>query len=528
MNKPKKVVVIGSGLSAFGAISALQDRDIKITVVDVGDLLPTEVAQRVEEYKSKSRIDRTQYFVDSFLRKPSSKNLHDKIPKKNLFGSHFFYKDEMINSEQSIPLSEAFGGYSVAWGAATLMSREEDLQNFPIDYGQILTAARAMAKRLPIPNFEDSLTPYFPNLNEKTGEQPLKLSPSQALLKEKLSGLISNSKDNLCLVGQARVATFSAGVNSCVYCGMCSSGCSYNSIFSTNQEILELHKQGKLDYLPNRRVIKLVEEENLVKIIFINLENNSKEEIEADYVFVAAGAVNSTKIAIETLGLKNEKIVMIKTGGFLRVYFSPKKIGFDWPQQNTQANIFMEVNNPKVSDYWIHNQISTPNESVINALGYLDKGFLAQFSRPLMKWFMSHLVFVMTNLHSGNGPYYELLSSGISHNVKFSGKLVNSSNTRRHERVIDRFMNWKLLRIGFLPIPFTKKGVKDGLGYHIGGSLPMGGVGKLATDSLGRLKGSSLVYFVDTSILPSIPATTIGFLTTANAFRIASAALIQD
>jgi choline dehydrogenase-like flavoprotein len=134
----------------------------------------------------------------------------------------------------------------------------------------------------------------------------------------------------------------------------------------------------------------------------------------------------------------------------------------------------------------------------------------------------------MTNLHSDKGPHYELLSSGISYNAKFSGKLVKSANTRRHGRVIDRFLNWKLLRIGFLPIPFTKKGVKDGLGYHIGGSLPMGGVGKLATDSLGRLKGSSLVYFVDTSTLPSIPATTIGFLTTANAFRIASAALIQD
>jgi len=58
--------------------------------------------------------------------------------------------------------------------------------------------------------------------------------------------------------------------------------------------------------------------------------------------------------------------------------------------------------------------------------------------------------------------------------------------------------------------------------------MPMGGSGQMATDSLGRFEDSSRISFVDTSVLPSIPSTTIGFLAAANAYRIANAALLRD
>jgi hypothetical protein len=42
------------------------------------------------------------------------------------------------------------------------------------------------------------------------------------------------------------------------------------------------------------------------------------------------------------------------------------------------------------------------------------------------------------------------------------------------------------------------------------------------TDTLGRPFGWQRVHAVDTSVLPAIPATTVGLLTMANAHRIAA------
>ena len=249
------------------------------------------------------------------------------------------------------------------------------------------------------------------------------------------------------------------------------------------------------------------------------------ETLEADYVFVAAGTLNSTKIAIETFDMKGETVKFLKTGGLVRGYFSLKKLGFDWPNQNTQANIFMESKNPKISEHWIHSQISTPNEIVINKIGYLDKRAVAKLSKPLKKWFLSHLILVMTNLDSSMGPFYEVKISGNSEKSAFVGKLVQSKEIQRSENKVSRFLDRKLIRIGFLPLPFTKNGSGTGFGYHLGGSMPMGGTGKMATDNLGRFEGSFLISFVDTSVLPSIPSTTVGFYAAANAYRIANSAL---
>ena len=527
MNR-KKIVVIGSGLSAFGALTAIEDKKLDVTVVDIGELLPGEISDWVEGSKKLQTAEKRRLYLENFPHKVSRSNLLKGVPRKHLFGSHYFYKDEKINSKQTLPFSEALGGYSVAWGGATLMAREEDLRDFPFDYNQILIAAKELAKKVPLQNFEDSLTQFFPNLNTSDESSTIKLSQSQIILKDKLSQLISTSEDNLCLVGQARLATYSAGPKSCVYCGMCSSGCSYDSIFSSKQAIIEMRDKKSVEYLPNRKVIKLVELNGKVKIIAENFENACTEEIECDYVFVAAGAVNSTKIAMRTFGLNDQEIKLLKTGSFIRGYFSLQKLGFDWPQQNTQANIFMEIRSPKISDYWIHNQISTPNEIIINSIGYLNRGFLAKLSQPMKKWFLSHIVSVMTNLHSSMGPFYQLhLGEGDSKNV-FTGELVVSAKLRKIERRIDRTLIWKLMRLGIVPLPFTKKGIRNDLGFHVGGSLGMDGKDKLSTDSLGRIQGSSLISFVDSSVLPSMPATTIGFLAAANAYRIANLVLTQD
>jgi choline dehydrogenase-like flavoprotein len=159
---------------------------------------------------------------------------------------------------------------------------------------------------------------------------------------------------------------------------------------------------------------------------------------------------------------------------------------------------------------------------VIEASGHVGKTLRFNLLSSTRRFFLSHLVIVMTNLHSKDGPYYEMQ---INPTKSATGKLCVSRDYIKHEKRIDRHLRLKFLKIGFLALPFGKKGVTNGPGYHVGGSLPMGGIGDLATDYLGRLEGSVKVHFVDTSVLPNIPATTIGFLAMANAHRIAKTTL---
>ena len=66
---------------------------------------------------------------------------------------------------------------------------------------------------------------------------------------------------------------------------------------------------------------------------------------------------------------------------------------------------------------------------------------------------------------------------------------------------------------------------EPGHGFHVGGTFPMSSHPTgFASDTLGRPAGLTRVHAVDSSVLPSIPATTITFSVMANAHRIGTLA----
>lgn len=516
--KINNVIVIGSGLSAYGAIIAALERKCMVTILDIGDEIPKALSDQIELIKKENP---QKIFEQVFQLKKSvgmSNLLSKKIPQKTLFGSKFFYKELLLKDGHSFPYTEAQGGYSVAWGGAVLAPQKSDLEDLPFGFESLEESFHSVATHISMPHFKDELTDLFPNFGNPN--PPVTLSPSQVKLLKNVEKLNKIKKGRIYVSGQARLATKAGGLQACQYCGMCSNGCVYNAIFSSKQAILELINSGRVLYHSNKRVTDVIENQEGVVVVAVN-HKDAIEYFPADYVFVGAGAYNSTRIA-SNIRKNSESIRFKKTGGFVRPYFSIKKNGFDWPAQNTQANVFLEIKNARISKYWIHSQISTPNEIVIEASGHIEKKWKYNVISAARKFFLSHLVIVMTNLHSKDGPYYEMQ---INPSKNATGELRVSQSYIKHEKRIDRHLRLLFLQIGFLALPFGKKGVSNGPGYHIGGSLPMGGIGNLGTDYLGRLKGSVKVHFVDTSVLPNIPATTIGFLAMANAHRIAKTTL---
>ena len=98
------------------------------------------------------------------------------------------------------------------------------------------------------------------------------------------------------------------------------------------------------------------------------------------------------------------------------------------------------------------------------------------------------------------------------------------------QKRITTLLNSRLKKIfrrrAMIALGFLRRDSFSSLGYHFGSSFPMCAEPKLPTDTdlLGRPFGWKNVYIVDTSVLPSIPGTSIGLLTMANAHRIATEA----
>jgi hypothetical protein len=377
-----------------------------------------------------------------------------------------------------------------------------------------------------LPTYKDGLTNAFPNFTTSLdNSSPIKLSNSQKKLLNQLSQLEIQTDRQSCLVGQARVLTKNSGPTGCKYCGMCSFGCIYDSIFSSKNEIEKLVRENRIEYISSLRLISVEDFGEMARLNCINLVSGEEEVFACRVAFIAAGAVNSTKIALKSLGLEKEIIKFQKTGGFVRPYFSIKKLGLDWPNQNTQANVFMEIKDLSISKYWIHSQVSSPNEVVILGLGLLKDSFFQRILSPMRRFFLNHLVLVMTNVHSNEGPYYSISLSPNSKHAKFVGSLEIPKSYTSIEKRIERLIRRKLLSIGMISIPFAKKGVGNGPGYHIGSSMPMGGEGSISTNELGQLRSHKNIFFIDTSVLPCIPATTIGLFAMSNAHRITSKVL---
>ena len=523
-NNPK-IVIIGSGLSAYASILSALDLKVKVTVLDIGAILPAEITLEVSKIRKGEPGKVYLSLADLSKRSGEVKLGTQEMPKKTLYGSQYFYEEELLGDQSRLPFSEALGGYSVAWGGAALPPAEGDLPRNTINYPDLVNSIQTLAKYISLPFIEDSLTNEFPNYGDKTDDGNIILSNSQRQLLNRLTSIQNFDKDDTLIVGQSRLLTKVSGPRSCQYCGMCSHGCIYNSIFSSESEIKELANSGRIDYFSGRKVLQVRDYNDEVRIEALNLASGLEETFEADYAFVAAGAVNSTKIAIKSFGLEKEEVRFQKTGGFVRPYFSVRKVGLDWPRQNTQANIFMEIKDVNLSKFWIHSQVSTPNEIVILGLGYLNSTKLMRLLSPLRNFFLRHLILVMTNLHSEEGPFYDLKTVPFEDAIKFDGVLRIPKTYLQFEKRVEAKIKRKFRRMGFLAIPFTKKGVSNGPGYHVGGSMPIGGEGKLSTDTLGRFDQNSKISFVDTSVLPCIPATTIGLFAMANSHRITTKVL---
>ena len=478
-NDKKKILVVGSGLAAYGACKALINRpDIEIELCDIGL--------------------RSAYKNQPNKIVPNAKDCNSSF---YAYGLNDFRWNVNLISER-ICSSHAYGGFSKVWSGSILRPRDEDLVDWPLesipsdsDYSEIIKSLNVYCEK-------DELNDLFP-LN---GIQKIK-NPDRKIYIGKSRIALAKIKDQ---TKNRKAIPFDS-----------------SRIFS------EWIEKKLIKYFGDTRLIYVRKIENILEAHFDNL--GSKIIKKYDQIFLGAGCVNTTAIVDRSLYRSGTRIYKLKlvphlVQGLLKIPLInseyAEKLGMHDDYGLTR--FFLESKNRNTGNFWSHTQIGPINKLIIKRIFRKENNFIY----TLLSSIFSVFRFSLTLFHSNLREEVTMKISTKNEKNSFSQTIQIEENDYSCSKNMYRSTKLALLskffRLGLIPIPFSlwisKVLLKNSLGiHHFGGSLPMSKFSRKKSycnpsGELFNLKGT---FVIDTSSFPSIPGSTIGLLTMANAYRIA-------
>ena len=331
------------------------------------------------------------------------------------------------------------------------------------------------------------------------------------------------------VLGKARLAIHmrdnpDTGAQACIQCGLCLSGCPFGSIYSFDKEIDRLAKEGAIIYRSGHIVTHFQEENSSVKIQARSPDGTVIKSEYFDRVFLAAGAIGSSRIILESMGWFDIALKLHDSQKFALPLLTARAFKSIWPHMIAIGNLFLESRPPALGGDHIHAQISLLSGPILESLERIigpEGGWRRRFFRPGLE----RLMIVMAGLPSHLSGHFLLKILRAHRKGRPILHIQGVPSQRAYWAARKVSLYWAKIGIRrgvlFLP-PFIRIG-PPGAGYHFGSSLPMRRFDegeRASTDQLGRLWGLERVHIIDGAVLPHIPATTPTLTIMANADRI--------
>ena len=522
-----KAAIVGSGLAGISCAKALVAHGIRPVIFDVGEALDPERQRRVDALAG---VDPAGWSpADVRALQPASVSPRS-IPPKLAFGSDFIYGRKRLHSPLTatpgtIPSTYARGGYSTVWGAAVLPASDDDTAGWPIRRADLQSHYRAVLADTPFSAIEDALAEPFPLFGTPTGLVESTLQGATVLSRA------AHSADQLrragIWIGRARLMVDAGpGLRSCTPCGLCLTGCPRGAIYAASDDLHTLQARAQVHYQAGAVVQRVVEDAGGVDLQWTDVASGANRQQSFDRVFLAAGALNTTRIVLRSLDAFDRAVTLRDSQKFFTPFRLHRRVrGAFGDRRNSLANAFLELRDGDAG-HWVHFQLSPHNVLVDLALR-LNDGKVGALRRMLLAPVVERLMYLWGSLHSDQ-------SGSLSATLRRSGSLevVAKANPEGHaaaRRALGRIREQRHA-LGGSPIGTLMRVSAVGGGGHYGGSLPMtgtrGGRGSLDADLLGRPGPFARVHCVDASVLPSVPATTIALTVMANAHRIGAASAL--
>jgi ferredoxin len=524
-------LIIGSGAAAAGAALALSHREsLEITVVDIGLRLEADREQLVAALASSPPDAWDEHTIELVSKQPvASRN--SGIPEKRVFGSDYPFRNvgqlggiTAANGANTSLISSAYGGFSNVWGSQIMPFTAAAFEGWPVNAAAMRCHYEAILRQIPFAGEEDDLAARFPLIRQPA---PLpSMSPRSLNVLKAYERHKSRLNDRGITIGKARLA-FDA--EKCVLCGMCMTGCPYGLIYSAAQTFDALRHANRVTLYSGFLALKIIEEDSQVAVIAREIATGRTRRFEADRVYVACGAIGTTRLVANSLGLFDVDLPMLESRQFILPLLSLRATEDPRNKRDFTLNQFNVIVAPDGGSA----DISTLHFYTFNAafIDGLPSALRIRSADWLQVQLLRRLTVAFGYLPSWNSSRLRIhIGSQYNHpelpDLHISSEAPPPGQRQMLRAVLLRLTQSARLLDLYPLIPMLRLSAA-GKSYHWGGSFPhtTNGPTIYGSDSLGRVGSWERTHLVDASVFPTVPAMTFGLTVMANAHRIASESL---
>jgi ferredoxin len=524
-------LIIGSGAAAAGAALALGHREnLKITVIDIGLQLEADREQLVAALASSSPEGWDEHTVELISKQPVNSR-KSGVPEKRVFGSDYPFRNvgqlgslTSVNGANASLVSPAYGGFSNVWGSQIMPFTPAAFESWPVSAGTMRCHYEAVLHQIPFAGEEDDLAGTFPLMRPPA---PLpSMSPRSLRVLKAYEKHRPRLNDRGITIGKARLA-LDAG--KCIRCGMCMTGCPYGLIYSTTQTFDALRRAGRVTFCSGFLALTVMEEGHQAAVIAREIATGRTRRFEADRVYVACGAIGTTRLVANSLRLFDVDLPMLESRQFvlpllsLRPTEDPRN-GRDFTLN--QFNVIVAPNGGSTDISTLHFYTYNP--------AFID-GLPSVLRARSVEWLQVHLLRRLTvalgYLPSWNSSRLRIHIGARSNHPELPDFQISSESPPPGQSEMLRAVVLRLVQsarlLDLYPLVPMLRMSAAGKGYHWGGSFPhtAGRPHIYSSDRLGRIGPWGRIHLVDASVFPTVPAMTFGLTVMANAHRIASESL---
>ncbi len=510
-------VIVGTGPAAAAAILALaDDPSEQITVVDIGERLADDTAAAVERM---SALEPAQWASADreLVSVQPAESAGAGLPEKRAYGSNHMFVDRGQQRGLAMPdrgndkaVSAALGGFSTVWGAQIMPFSRATFDRWPFGWEEIEPHYRAVLAEVPLAAEDDDYAEDFPLISARGCLPPVSARTAAVLGRYRRHRDAVRAKG--VVVGKARLAF---APKSCLRCGLCMTGCPYSLVYSARQTIDRFVSQGRVRLISGVLVTAVEQPAaNTPTVRGVDLATGRAMQLQADRVFVGAGGLGSTRIALNSLSAPPQQVGLQESVQFLIPFVSRRTTGDPRSQQDftlNQFNLLLKYDDEAYTTSQVH--CYPYNPAIAEALpGWLP----AELAGAVLGRVTAGLGY----LPSWRSPQMRI-DLGARHKDALPDIAVRVVSDRHPAMLASVLRRLTALgpKLDLYPVLPMVRLSGPGKSYHFGSTFPHGS----GSDLLGRIGDFRNVHLIDGSVLPSVPSTTFTLTVMANAHRIVSA-----
>jgi ferredoxin len=524
-------LIIGSGAAAAGVALALSHREnLAITVIDIGLQLEDDREQLIEALASSSPEEWDEHTIELASRQPiASRN--SMVPEKRIFGSDYPFRNAgqldgltAVNGSTDSLVSSAYGGFSNVWGSQIMPFTAEAFESWPVTSATMRRHYEAILHQIPFAGEEDDLAARFPLMRPPAPLPPI--SPRSLGVLDAYAKHKSRLNGRGITVGKARLAL---DADKCIRCGMCMTGCPYGLIYSAAQTFDVLRHASRVTFHSGFLALKILEEANRVTVITKEIATGQIRLFEADRVFVACGAIGTTRLVANSLRLFNADLPMLESRQFVLPLLSLRATEDPRNKRDftlNQFNMIIAPGGDAVDLSTLH--FYTFNPAFINGLPSVLRARPAEW---LQVQLLRRLTVAFGYLPSWNSPRLRIHIGSRCEQPGLPDFHISSEAPPPGQRQMLHAVLLRLIQsarvLDLYPVIPMLRLSAAGKSYHWGGSFPhmTDRSSIFSSDRLGRVGSWKRIHVADAAVFPAVPAMTYGLTVMANAHRIASESL---